>query len=358
MSNYTKRYNSTNAYLAAKASSGELYQLLTDSSVLSRTVVSCIEGTNGYRTVMDSVNCIVPAREMQIGDVLCFDGNTPLCVKGGTYNASALGGNVIDTARFVYPSSIVLVGWCVERIGNKCWIAAMADESDPDMLFSNNTSAIAGAFADTSVINGSGSPNEIASGSMELAEELYGTTRDLVTWPITRAEWDAAERGASITGADYVTIDKATYNNDFDTYYRNVVLVRHPLRYQGVSGHTGYALSDENGKANTAAIAAAAATEGEECPAVSMCLAKSVDVTGFRAGGWYLPALGQMWRMMKYYKRLKKSGCPITRSDHWSSTLSPSLTAWGVDPRAASVFGFYRRSFSKHVRPFADFQIN
>lgn len=357
MSNYIKRYNSNNAYLAAKASGGELYRLLTDATVLSRTVVSYIEGTNGYRTVVDSVNSIVPAREMQIGDVLCFDGSTPLCVKGGTYNASALGGSVIDTARFVSPSTIVLVGWCVERIGAKCWIAAMTDVSGSHMLFSDNTSAIAGAFADTSVIKGSGSASWIASGSMELAEERYGTTRYQYTWPITRAEWNAAALGASITGEDGVTISKAAYNNDFDTYYRNVVLVRHPLRYQAVSGHTGYALSDEDGRGNTASILAAA-TDGKTCPAVSQCLAKAVDVTGFRAGDWYLPALGQMWRMMKYYKRLKKSGCPITMSAYWSSTLySSSANAWAVDFNRAAVIA-NARTYAYSVRPFADFQIN
>ena len=367
MSNYLRSYASLAAYLSDKAS-GTLYSLLTSASYgQSISVISRIGGAGGVQTAVDSVNAICPKESLQIGDVLLYHSaqNRYACAKGGTFSATAVGGNIIDTARFS-TGGWTCVGWVIERIGKKCWIASMNDLGSYQMC-SDNTTTITGIYTDSGLTDGNGGRRYgwIASGSMERAEEIYGTTRYTYTWPITRTEWVTAVDNAivnglttaTITGADNITINTADYNNDFDTYYKQRVLVKFPMPFKSpAASHYGYALADENGDHNTARLLGDPNIDYDtfSAPAASACI--NYRVTGM-VSGWYLPALGQMWRMLRYYHRLVKCGCPITNTWYWSSTQYSSAGAWRVNFNSAYV-DYLSRTYTGRVRAVADFQIN
>lgn len=340
---YVKTYSTRAAYISAKASGGEIYNLLSSNNQCS--VTSLITATG--ESAVDSVNTIVAREYGQIGDLLIYQSATSLfCwAKGNSGGTGAIGSNTIEQTKLVN-LGYTIVGWCIHKQGKDCLIASVSDLGTAPW---GDSTSVSGVNTFSSIARNDNYKTWIASGSMETAENYFGNSTNQYALPITRATWDAAAMDASLTytGTEgSVTISKADYDNDFNKWYRIKILLQFPAK--------GTCMQDKEGEANTKALINTQGTGSTY--AGQKCYAYGVSVTGFTAGNWWLPSVVELWYILKNKYLLRRKGMLITESWYWSSTQYSATLAWYVNMRNGYVNG-NTKSYNYYVRAVSAFQI-
>lgn len=371
------------AYLSAKASGGAIYAALSagGNSPVSASVVSYITGTG--ETIIDAKNVIVDEHYGELGDVLMDKGGTKYWLKSyAGYNAGSKGGAFCVPAALTN-AGYTLIGILVARDKKDGTLMSLTDTSK---AWSTNTTTVipnvtaAGSIRRAKKRASAGYYDTwIASGSRERAELYFGSNFNQYVWPFPRTAWDAMmekvlanSAGSGSSGSDWswavtvssdgtglgaasftckqtegnVTFNPKNYGYSFDKWFASEVEVVWPA--------TAGAASDMNGLANTKAIVAwAGANASTVVPAAYWCNTYSVNVTGYGAGNWYLPACGQLVKTLRLVKILKRKGTWPADSYHWSSTqYSGATNAWGV-PFGTSRVGYNARTNGYSVRAFS-----
>lgn len=349
-------------YLAAKGSEGVIYKYLIGDNAdeVSVGCVSYIEETG--ETLADAVNVIVSESEGSIGDVLLDRGGVKFWLKSyKDYQATEYGGAYKDLTRLAN-AGYKTIGALVHKDGDEGLLCAIDNISG---VWSTNTTILEGVTTISNIRRRNSQNNSeyydswVASGSQHRAEELYGARDNAngtpycyqYTYPLPKRVWDmvvdAIKSNTALSGTLYtdstevgsysvvpdtaigignitykctegnVTINPKDYNYNYTDWYRAKILAQFPTRkgcltdMDGLT-NTKYMLTD-----STSTIAANANNY-------------DVDVDGYRAGSWYLPAAGEMMFVMHHYALLKSKGYPITSTWYWVSTQYSSQGAWYV----------------------------
>lgn len=374
-------------YLTAKAS-GVIYTALQTSGVVSRSTVSFCKDSG--KTYTDAVNVIVEREKGgDIGDCLIRNKNTGIFAwlkSCAAYSATSKGGLYMHEGD-LNTAGYYRIGFVIENKGGKCLLLSIADQSSGSAWSDNTTTIVPNIFTDSSIRRHNGGNNAfydtwIASGSMDRAEEQYGTGVYQYTWPLPRAQWNAcmekvyANQSGSGTFTDglwtttattngtgmatasitykctegSVTINPKDYGYDFNRWYERKVILQYPTK--------AGCMRDRNGRANTKALLAWAAGGAGTCPAATVCnnYAPSNSGDKFAAGKWWLPSVAELWLALKHYFALKKKGCSITLTWYWSSTQYSASNAWLVHFYYARV-SYLSKSYSGYVRACSAFDI-
>lgn len=365
------------AYLTSKAG-GDIYSALQSSSEVSRSAVSYCKDTG--KTYIDSVNVIVDRdKGGDIGDCLLLKGGVYYWLKSfKAYNASEKGG-CYGHETSLSSAGYTRIGFVINRVGRRCLLCSMSDTTYAQWS-DNTTVSIPEVTTYSAIRRGKNYDTWICGGSLERAEELFGTGVYTYTWPLPRASWDACianvnsnesasgtfENGSWTTTASStgmatasitytcteggVTINPKDYGYSFEKWYNAKVLLKYPT--------DAYCMKDWDGRKNTRAMVAySSATEGVSCPAAVACDSYAVSgASDFGAHSWWMPSVGEMWCILRYYHRLVKKGCPIANSWYWTSTQYSSANAWYVTFNPSFVT-FKSRSYSSYVRAVSAFDI-
>lgn len=375
-------FDTLSDYQSAKAQGGSIYTALAaaGNSPVSASVVSYITATG--ETLIDAKNVIVDEPYGELGDVLIDKGGTKYWLKSyASYNASSKGGAFCVSAALT-AAGYTLIGILVDRQGKEAKLMSLDDTSaawSNDSTTSPNMDKY-GSIRRASKRRSAGYYDTwIASGSRERAESWYGSTYYQFTWPFPRTAWNAmmdkvnsntagsdsnstnwswtvtaTSDGTGIGTASFtckqtegdVTFNPKDYGYSFDTWYKQEVEVQWPA--------TAQAASDFKGLQNTKALMAwGGSSASTKCPAANWCNSYAKSVTGYGAGSWWLPSCGELIKVMRLIKILKKKGTFPSELAHWTSTQCSSATnAWYVGFYSALVF-YYTRSGSNGVRAFS-----
>lgn len=320
-------FNNLQEYKTAKATNGKIYNALTAANKLS--ITSFISDIN--INAIDSVNIITDVKNGSLGDLLIYKDGIFYWAKGKFGSTTTISSNEIQRTKLT-ALGYILIGWCIERKGNNCLIASVNNlgtcKWDPDASSESSdlygTCVVPNCFTSSQIVRNDNYTTWIASGSMEVAESYYTSSTNQYVLPILRSTWDSAAKDSSLTYSGTegsVTINKSEYNNDFNTWYKEKILVKFPTN-KGVMMHF-------NGKESTKAIIDQFGAD--KTYAANLCYKYGIeDVPGFTTGNWYLPSIVELWNIQKNKLFLSSCGMPITNSWFWTSTQFSKNTAWNV----------------------------
>lgn len=383
------------ATVGGQSPTNEIKNILYPASVTSTTPSSAtvVSNIKGYGTVIDSTNIVVEERYGELGDVLLDKGGKKYWLKSMLVLSGdemlTLGGVYYNSATFdsynasTNPNGFKQIGILVIKDKKDGTLMSLTDTSK---AWSTNTTDLvpnvtqAGSVRRAKKSASSGVYDTwIASGSRERAELYFGSTYNQYVWPFPRTAWDAMmdkvmsnTAGSGSSGEDWSwtvtvssdgtglgvasftckqtegnqTFDPKNYGYSFDKWFAAQVEVVWPA--------TAGAASDMKGLENTKALCAwAGANASTVVPAAYWCNTYAVDVTGYGAGNWYLPACGQLVRTLRLVKILKKKGTWPADAYHWSSTqYSSAAGAWDVRFRDSYV-NYNARTNGYSVRAFS-----
>lgn len=358
------------AYRSAKQSNGtaEIYNALIPSSStgdavnVSRAVVSYIAELG--RSVIDSVNVCVPYEQGGfVGDVLCYSsthGYFWLKAARSVWSADATGQTYFDPA--TWPASFVRVGYCFYREGRHGLICNM---SSTGLAWSTDTSTVVpGIFTSTGIWQGQRVSTWI-SGVKEAAENKWGSSYYVYSWPLPRSIWDTVvsniksrtagsggESGkctwtvtktangdyrGSITAVGVTTmtdINPADYDYNFDRWYRENIEAPVPGPVGSITALRNASGVNNDGIRNTQIM-----YETGNSPAANHAVAYSVNAPNHGAGKWWIPTTIEMIRLAKVCRDLDKYGAGFgTSYAYWTSDQYNATYAWGVDLGSGFVY--------------------
>ena len=367
----TFTFNTVAEYQAAKASGGAIYNAVAGSSNYAAAAISFIKATG--QTVTDAMNVIVPRDKGQIGDVLLYHANGFFWLKSyySTWNASSLG-QVYCNAAKLSSAGYTPVGFLVERVGKRCLICALTDNSTGIAWSDDTSTQIPGVNTSTFITRNDGYETWIASSDQETAEDYFGGSPYVYTWPIPRSVWNTVVgyvksgtnvastsfgENCSYTVTDGVasitcamtegsrTFNPADWGYDFDRWYNYNVRAARPAK----SGVVQKCL----GRQNTIALY----NSSVSTPAADLCHTYGISgVTGFTAGNWWLPCVNELMMMNVHKRILNRKGAGIPQSWYWSSDQYSAALAWGVVAGTAGV-NQDTKTNAIRVRAFSEFII-
>lgn len=387
---YAMVFDTVASYLAAKASSGAIYNKLTSSNYLSRAVTSVIDATG--ETFIDAVNTIVPREAGEIGDLLLYKGGTYSWLKSTVaYSATSLGQQAGILAE-ITAAGYKPVGYCWIKTGRDCILASAADLGG--YAWSNNTTDLVPGMTGYSGVHFQAP--EVAAGyrsnwigpfSLYVSELRYPSSNpEWGDWqyvlPFQRSVWNTvvskiesrtAASGTMTSGSWSVAFNSSTnrwegiitfshsavgtrtvnvldYDCNFDLWYKRAMIARLPALDKSDS-----AGGDRNGKRNTGCMLHFAGGS----PAATAAAGHAVsDCPDYGAGKWWLGSMGEWLEALRNIEIWHKKGCPFNMDSYYwtSSRYSSASAAWSVNALYAHVY-YSSRTNGFQVRPFSAFHI-
>lgn len=369
----TFTFDTVAAYQAAKASGGAVYNAVADSANYAAAAVSFIKATG--QTVVDAMNVIVPREKGMVGDVLLYHATSQtfswLKSYYQTWDANSFGQTYCNAAKLA-SAGYTAVGFLIERVGKKCLICALTDNSTSCAWSSDTSTSIPGVNTVTSILRNDGYSTWIAATDQETAEDYFGSSIYQYTWPIPRSVWNTVvgyiKAGTDVASTSFGTdstytvsggvgsitckmtegsrtFNPADWDYDFDKWYNHNVRAARPAR-SGV-------VQKSVGRQNTIALYNSAIST----PAADLCHGYGITgVTGFTAGNWWLPSVYEFLPMCYHKRLLNKKGAGIPQSWYWTSDQYSAAYAWVGTSTNAGVY-YNAKTNAGRVRAVSEFII-
>lgn len=302
---YNYIFDTLAQYTTAKSAGGEIYNALRSSQYLVRCAVSHIRETG--LTVIDTMNLIDKVQTLEVGDILLYrtaDQSYYALKQPATWTTSP--GTRAYSASDLANAGFIRVGYVYTRESNECIIGNIL----PAMYeFSTINELPSGLLRTNGMLRGKVSPTQTLGNRARAmfngplaAANPSASTAYLSIFPVSLAEWNTAvEAGTTISYAIHgqtKEIVPADFDGTYFDFINNYILGVYP------DNTRTSAFLDCNGRKNTQILV----NSGLNVPAAKAAYDFAIDdVPDYGATKWWLPALGEM---IKIVMSARKNGAP------------------------------------------------
>ena len=383
----TMTFATVAAYKAAKASGGDIYNALMNTTDLTKSITSYI--TDIGQTAVDTMNPIVEAPYGSIGDTLMY------CTTDSKYywlktragiNAGTIGCSFARTALL---TNYTIIGVLVYKNGDDGLIMSDSLDSMPWCLCEDG-STYAITFDNMSTLTSVKTKRAInrsawcTSLGLELRERLSAAYNQYSN-PFPRSAWDAmmlalnsnsavsanqtnttptsgsgnysatpsqwswkveitnkvpvATFSFVMEGGTNAGFNPSEWNFSFDKFYKDCIQCQNPAP-------NGTVIGELSGRENTERMVAFIAAYNADSShasnkikytsstnAACACVSRNVTTADgqFATGRWWLPNISELTLATKIDKILYKKGINLADAYIWSSTQSSQNDAWYVN---------------------------
>ena len=330
---YNYIFDTLAQYTTAKSAGGDIYNALRTSQYLVRCAVSHIREMG--LTVIDTMNLIDKVQTLEVSDILLYrpaDQSYYALKQPATWTTAP--GTRSYSASDLANAGFIRVGYVYTRENDECIIGNILPST---YEFATINELPSGLLRTNGVLRGKVSPTQtfgnrgraMFNGPLATANPSTSVAY-LSIFPISLAEWNTAiVEGTTISYAIHgqtKEITPADFNGTYSDFINDYILGVYP------DNTSTSAFLDCNGRKNTQILI----NSGLNVPAARVAYDFAIaDVPDYGATKWWLPALGEM---IKIVMSARKNGSPwlsifATSTIRLSSSYYTSYTGGGIIDR-------------------------